>query len=150
MPLVIAGGPFKGGLTSEHVVSTDSLPKTILALAGVDVGDKMIGENLLDVVQEKDPNRKEEAFAQISESRVGRCIRTDKFMYSVYAPGVNGGEKGSADLYRDDFLYDLDLDPYELTNLIDNPKYTKIKLELRERLLNWIEKAEHYRPVIED
>ena len=150
VPLVIAGGPFKGGLTSEHVVSTDSLPKTILALAGVDVGDKMIGENLLDVVQEKDPNRKEEAFAQISESRVGRCIRTDKFMYSVYAPGVNGGEKGSADLYRDDFLYDLDLDPYELTNLIDNPKYTKIKLELRERLLNWIEKAEHYRPVIED
>ena len=150
VPLVIAGGPFKGGLTSEHVVSTDSLPKTILALAGVDVGDKMIGENLLDVVQEKDPNRKEEAFAQISESRIGRCIRTDKFMYSVYAPGVNGGEKGSADLYRDDFLYDLDLDPYELTNLIDNPKYTKIKLELRERLLNWIEKAEHYRPVIED
>ena len=150
VPLVIAGGPFKGGLTSEHVVSTDSLPKTILALAGVDVGDKMIGENLLDVVQEKDPNRKEEAFAQISESRIGRCIRTDKFMYSVYAPGVNGGQKGSADLYRDDFLYDLDLDPYELTNLIDNPKYTKIKLELRERLLNWIEKAEHYRPVIED
>ena len=33
----------------EELVSTASLPKTILALAGVDVGDAMIGENLLDV-----------------------------------------------------------------------------------------------------
>ena len=110
----------------------------------------MIGEDLIDVVEHKDPSRKQEAFAQISESRIGRCLRTDKYTYSVYAPGVNGGENGSADLYRDDFLYDLEKDPYQLNNLIADPTYKDIKLEMRERLLAWIEKAEHTRPTIED
>ena len=41
VPLVIAGGPFKGGKVVEELVSTESLPKTFLALAGVDVGDKL-------------------------------------------------------------------------------------------------------------
>ena len=50
VPLVICGGPFKGGKEVTELVSTESIPKTLLALAGVDVGDKMIGENLLDVV----------------------------------------------------------------------------------------------------
>ena len=46
VPFVIAGGPFKGGVNFEDIVSTSSLPKTICALAGIDVGDNMIGENL--------------------------------------------------------------------------------------------------------
>lgn len=41
----------------EELVSTESLPKTILAIAGVDVGDAMIGENLLNVVEKKDKER---------------------------------------------------------------------------------------------
>lgn len=53
VPLVICGGPFKGGKEITDLVSTESIPKTLLALAGVDVGDKMIGENLLDVVEKK-------------------------------------------------------------------------------------------------
>ncbi len=59
VPLVIAGGPFKGGVRVSELVSTESLPKTILAMAGVDVGNAMIGENLLDVVEKKnaDPMR---------------------------------------------------------------------------------------------
>lgn len=150
VPLVIAGGPFKGGLAVQELVSTASLPKTILALAGVDVGDAMIGENLLDVVLKKDDNRPNEIYAQISESRVGRCIRTARYTYSVYAPGVNGGEAAAADLYADDFLYDMESDPYQLTNVVGDPAYAVVKAELRSRLLNWIEKAEGKRPVITD
>ena len=150
MPLVIAGGPYKGGKVVEELVSTESLPKTILALAGVDVGDAMIGENLLDVVEKKNPERPNEVFAQISESRIGRTIRTAEYTYSVYAPGVNGGEAAAADVYADDFLYDLTVDPHQLNNLIGNREYKEVKLELRERLLDWIEKAEGKRPVIED
>ena len=150
VPFVIAGGPFKGGVDFEDLVSTASLPKTILALAGVEVGDAMIGENLVDVVEGKLPERKNEIFAQISESRVGRCIRTPKYAYSVYAPGINGGAAAAADLYADDFLYDLEKDPYELTNLIQDPAYTKIKLDLRNRLLAWIKEAENATPQIVD
>ncbi|MBQ9990035.1 MAG: sulfatase-like hydrolase/transferase [Lachnospiraceae bacterium] len=150
VPLVISGGPFKGGKTVEELVSTASLPKTFLALAGVDVGEKMIGEYLLDVVEKKDTDRPNEVFAQISESRVGRCIRTPEFTYSVYAPGIHGGVAGAADHYADDFLYDMRVDPHQLNNVVADPAYAEVKKELREHLLNWIEKAEGAHPVITD
>lgn len=150
VPLVIAGGPYRGGRAVEELVSTASLPKTILALAGVDVGDAMIGENLLDVVEKKADNRPNEIFAQISESRVGRCIRTARYTYSVYAPGVNGGAAAASDRYADDFLYDMEQDPHQLNNVVADPAYAQVKAELRECLLDWIWRAEGARPVITD
>ena len=150
VPLVIAGGPYRGGRAVEELVSTASLPKTILALAGVDVGGAMIGENLLDVVEKKADNRPNEIFAQISESRVGRCIRTARYTYSVYAPGVNGGEAAASDRYADDFLYDMEQDPHQLNNVVTDPAYAQVKAELRARLLDWIWQAEGARPVITD
>lgn len=150
VPLVIAGGPYQGGIAVKELVSTESLPKTILAMAGVDVGGAMIGENLLDVVKKRNPDRPNEIFAQISESRVGRAIRTADYLYSVYAPGVNGAEAASAEVYADDFLYDLKTDPDELHNLTDREEYRKVKRELRKRLLDWIERAEGYRPAVID
>ncbi len=150
VPLVIAGGPYRGGRAVEELVSTASLPKTILALAGVDVGDAMIGENLLDVVEKKADNRPNEIFAQISESRVGRCIRTARYTYSVYAPGVNGGAAAASDLYADDFLYDMEQDPHQLNNVVADPAYAQVKAALRKRLLDWIWRAEGTRPVITD
>ena len=150
VPLVIAGGPFRGGGAVEEIVSTASLPKTILALAGVDVGDAMIGENLLDVVEKKEDNRPNEVFAQISESRVGRCIRTARYTYAVYAPGVNGGAAAASDRYADDFLYDMEKDPHQLNNVVASPAYVQVKEELRARLLDWIERAEGVRPTITD
>ena len=150
VPLVIAGGPFKGGIAVEELVSTESLPKTILALAGVDVGDAMIGENLLDVLEKKDDARPNRVFAQISESRVGRCVRTPDWLYSVYAPGVSGGEAAASDTYADDFLYDMRKDPWQLNNVVDDPAYAQEKAELRVCLLDWIERAEGTRPMITD
>ena len=150
VPLVISGGPFAGGGVVTQLVSTASLPKTILALAGVDVGDAMIGENLADVVRHPERERRNEVFAQISESRVGRCIRTPRYKYSVYAPGVQGWAAGAADLYADDFLYDLEKDPIERVNLIRDPAYRAVKEELRARLKDWIWRAERATPEIVD
>lgn len=150
VPLVISGGPFSGGKNIKELVSTESLPKTILAIAGVDVGDAMIGENLLDVVEKKDPGRPNQVFAQISESRVGRVARTEDYLYAVYAPGINGGEKGAADRYADDYLYDLKKDPWQLNNVVSDPAYAQAKEDMRARLLEWIEHAEGCRPEIVD
>lgn len=150
VPFVFEGGPFRGGVHVSDIVSTGSLPKTILALAGVDVGDQMIGENLLDVLSHKDPDRPNEAYAQISESRVGRCVRTEDYLYSVYAPGIHGGEAQDSKVYTDDFLYDMRKDPYQLHNEVQNPDYHAVKMQLREKLLSWIEEAEGYRPEIHD
>ena len=110
----------------------------------------MIGENLLDVVTGKDPLRPNRVFAQISESRVGRCICTPEYLYSIYAPGVNGGVAAASDVYADDFLYDLKADPWQLKNVVADPAYASVKADMRGRLLDWIQDAEGTRPNILD
>lgn len=135
VPLIISGPGFEGGKRIKELVSTASLPKTILAMAGIDVGDAMIGENLKLLAHGKTENRPNEIFAQISESRVGRCVRTDKYLYSVHAPGKNGFKYPGSDIYQDDFLYDLEKDPFELNNLIKDDNYKDVIKVMREKLI---------------
>ncbi len=141
VPLVIAGRGFRGGTRVRELVITASLPKTFVAMAGVDVRDKMIGEDLKAVADHTAENRENVIFAQISESRVGRCVRTEKYLYSVYAPGINGGEQAGSDIYVDDFLYDLEKDPYELHNLVGDKEYEEICEEMAALLIRQMEKA---------
>lgn len=140
VPLIISGGIFKGGKVIEELVSTSSLPKTILAMAGVDVGDKMIGENLGRLLDnEADENKV--IFAQISESRVGRCIRTKNYLYSVYAPDCNGWDESKSYVYEEEFLYDVHEDPYELNNLVKDSSTIEIRKSLASELIKQMEKA---------
>ena len=148
VPLIISGPGYKGGKRIKELVSTASLPKTFLAMAGVDVGDNMIGENLHDVVEGKTDGRLNEIFAQISESRVGRCVRTDKYLYSVFAPEKDGFKYAESDIYEEDFLYDLEKDPYELNNLIKDKEYEQIRNEMSKRLKYEMKLAGEKEPVI--
>lgn len=150
VPLIISGPGFRGGKRVKELVSTASLPKTFLAMAGVDVGNRMIGENLKFIVDGKQENRENYVYAQISESRVGRCIHTEDYLYAVYAPGVNGGSVGNSDYYEDDFLYDLKKDPYELNNLVTSQEYKQVKEKLRKLLLKAMDEAGENIPVIKD
>ena len=77
-------------------------------------------------------------FMQISESQIGRAVRTDRWKYSVAAKNA---DKAFADKYTEDFLYDLQNDPYERNNLIDNPAYAQTKKELREILIGYMKAA---------
>lgn len=134
VPLVIAGPGFRGNKRIKDLVSTASLPKTFLAMGGIHVGDAMIGEDLHLVSEGKQEERVNEVFAQISESRVGRCVRNEEYLYAVYAPGKHGGEYADSDVYEEDFLYDLQKDPYELNNLIHDPAYVHVREAMKERL----------------
>ncbi len=62
---------------------------------------------------------------------MGRCVRTPDYLYSVYAPGVNGGEAAASDTYADDFLYDLKADPWQLNNVVADPAYAQAKADMR-------------------
>ena len=44
----------------------------------------------------------------------------------------------------------MEQDPHQLNNVVADPAYASVKAELRERLLDWIERAEKVRPVIID
>jgi len=140
VPLIIAGGAFKGGKVVREVVSTCSLPKTILALAGVDVGDNMIGENLATLI-DKPIDEDKFVYAQISESRLGRCIRSKDYLYSVFAPESNGWDEDRSDVYEEEFFYDLRNDPYELNNLVNDKSTLEIRKKLAKKLIEKIEAA---------
>lgn len=148
VPLIIAGPGFKGGRRVEDLVSTISLPKTFLNMAGIDVGGQMAGENLKDVLDGTSKNRDNLIFAQISESRVSRVVRTKDYLFSVYAPGKNGFEYPDSDTYAPDFLYDLNNDPYELNNLVAHEDYEDIRKQMIELLKREMQKAGEKRPVI--
>ncbi len=132
VPLVITGGAFTGGGKVSDLVSLIDLPATILDIAGAEIPEHFMGKSLTD------KKGRESVFMQISESQIGRAVRTDKWKYSVSAKNA---DKAFADEYTDDFLYDLENDPYERNNLIDKPEYNEIKLELREILLEYMQKA---------
>ncbi|WP_195988064.1 sulfatase-like hydrolase/transferase [Clostridium sp. D53t1_180928_C8] len=148
VPLIISGPGFRGGNRVKDLVSTVSLPKTFLSMAGVNVGEDMAGEDLKSVANGQTENRVNEVFAQISESRVGRCIRTEDYLYSVYAPNKNGWEFSGSDLYEEDFLYDLKNDPYELNNLVRDESYKDIRAKLAESLCRHMIEAGEEAPKI--
>lgn len=110
----------------------------------------MIGENLLDVVEKKDDNRKNQVFAQISESKVGRCIRTPEYLYAVYAPNKDGGLDMNSDSYSDDYLYHMPSDPHQLVNVVADPAHSQAKAQLRKSLLDWIKDVEGITATIND
>lgn len=132
VPLVITGGAFKNGGKVSDLVSLIDLPATILDIAGVQIPEHFMGKSLTD------KKGHESVFMQISESQIGRAVRTDRWKYSISA---DNADKPFADVYTEDFLYDLDKDPYERNNLISKPEYREIKNELREILVEYMKKA---------
>ena len=101
----------------------------------------MQGHSLLPLIQHTSSEWQEEVFVQISESQVGRAIRTKRWKYCVVAPGLDGSQASGADTYREDCLYDLLADPYELRNLVQNEAVAEVKRDLRERLARRMSEA---------
>ncbi len=132
IPLVISGGAFSGGGRIKDLVSLIDLPATVLDLAGISVPDNFAGKSLTDKKGHKS------VFMQISESQTGRAVRTEKWKYSVSVPNANSA---FAQKYKEDFLYDLENDPFEKNNLIENTKYKDIKNELRSLLTEHMKQA---------
>ena len=88
------------------------------------------------------------AFIQISESQVGRAIRTKRWKYGVVAHDRDGETESSSDSYSEDYLYDLSTDPYELQNLIEYQSHAPVCDHLREKLLREMNKAGEDTPTI--
>ena len=82
----------------------------------------------------RQPTGRSEVFIQISESQVGRAIRTERWKYSVSAPDVDAWDESASDRYVEEFLYDLEADPHELTNLAGIPAFREVADVLRRAL----------------
>ncbi|WP_246998247.1 sulfatase-like hydrolase/transferase [Halosolutus gelatinilyticus] len=150
VPAILSGPGFDGGTDVERATSLVDLPPTLLDAAGIDAPDEMHGESLLPVVRRDVPDEDGEAFVQISESQVGRALRTDRWKYAVAAPSPTGWRGGSAEksseVYVERYLYDLERDPHERVNLVGRPDFRTVADDLRDRLLAHVERIEGESP----
>lgn len=148
IPTAIKGPGFNQGGQKRELVSLIDFPPTLLDAADLEIPEEMSGRSFMPLVNgEKD--WPEEVFIQISESQVGRSIRTKKWKYSVSDPTKDSVHDSKSDHYIEEFLYDLEVDPYELTNLVELKSHQEVANKLKERLLRKIEEVEKESPTIE-
>ena len=148
IPAAACGPGFEGGGQVNALVSLLDFPPTLLDAAGIAVPPEMQGRSLLPLPRGEREGWPEEVFVQISESQVGRCVRTRRWKYSVVAPGRSGNEYPDADTYAEEFLYDLHADPWELTNLIGFESHQEVAGVMRERLVRRMVAAGEQAPAI--
>lgn len=147
IPLVAWGPGFDGKGVRSEMVSLLDLPATILDCAGILVPEDFQGKSLRRLLSGEETEWPDQVFLQISESQVGRCIRTNRWKYSVRADADGWNDKG-ADCYYEDFLYDLKADPHEKHNLAADPAFAEVRAELAKRLKAAMKQAGETEPEI--
>lgn len=135
VPGVLAGGPFRSRGRLPELVSLVDLPPTLLDACGLPVPAEMQGRSVLPLVRREAPNWPQEVYVEVSESQVGRAIRSNRWKYAVKAPGQDGWAAGESKSYVEDLLYDLDADPWEQVNLIGHENFRAVADELKTRLI---------------
>ena len=134
IPMIAHGPNFGGGRVVDELVSLIDVPTTLLSCAGVGVPGHFHGRPLDRMINDAGAVWDDSVFIQISESQVGRCIRTKKWKYSVRAD-ANGWEDSCSDTYYEDYLYDLESDPHERNNLASDPSLAETRGMLAARLI---------------
>ncbi|UQZ81158.1 Arylsulfatase [Paenibacillus konkukensis] len=125
------------------------LPPTLLDAAGIDVPGQMQGRSLMPLLRGSSDAWQEEVFVQISETEVGRAVRTKRWKYGVTAPGKDPEKDSGSDRYVETYLYDLQCDPYELTNLIGLESHREAADRMMARLQRRMQEAGEAVPRIE-
>ena len=148
VPLIACGPGFRGGAVVRELVSLIDLPPTLLACAGLAPPPVMRGRPMQDLIERDAGDWPREVFVQISESQVGRAVRTHDWKYSVRAPHKHGRDDPGSDLYVEDFLYDLNADPHERHDLVTDPAYTAVRAELAATLKRRMRGAGEREPTI--
>ncbi len=148
VPTAFHGPGFTGRGQVTEMVSLIDLPPTLLDAAGIDVPDGMQGKSILPLLAGDSEGWPEEAFIQVSEAQVGRAVRTKRWKYGVDAPEKHGGKDSGSDTYVEQYLYDLQVDPYELTNLVNSEPHRIVRDVMRERLVRRMKEAGEDEPAI--
>lgn len=113
VPLVIRGPSFPPGATRDQLVVNADLAPTIVAAGGATPGRVMDGIPLQPLAGDPTAGRTRSLLLE-NGPLFGRptfsAVRTTRFVYIVWSTG-----------FRE--LYDLQADPYELTNVVNVPSY---------------------------
>ena len=117
--------------TCNKLVSNLDLGPTFLDAAGISFNDPIDGQSLLPIITQKDVQWRNDLMCETHghwNNHVGRLVVTNRYKYIWNEDDI-------------DELYDLEKDPFELNNLINNKDYKDILVDMKARLKNWRQKT---------
>jgi arylsulfatase A-like enzyme len=134
--LVYCPDIFGGGATITKMIQNIDVAPTILSEAGLQPPASMPGKSFIPLLKGDSSNWRDKIFYEyyweydfpMTPTVFG--VRTDKFKYIRYY--------GIWDTYE---LYDLENDPNEMKNLIENPSYRDTVKKMANELWDWLEQT---------
>ncbi len=127
-------GRFTSGTVDELVESVDVFP-TLCTLAGIEPPDSIDGKNIRDMLFGRARPLRDFVVTEFPFSRV---IRTKEWKLCHRPRGMFKEKDDAGELYH------VTEDPWEMANLYDDPRYCKIREELRRRLFDWTQWTTRY------
>ncbi|MCF7945976.1 MAG: sulfatase-like hydrolase/transferase [Spirochaetia bacterium] len=150
VPLVIYHPDKSHGVRISNMISLIDLPATFLALTGIDRPYTFKGRSLKPFIEKGEDleDWDDVVFLQISESQIGRAVRTKRWCYCVTAQDGDPWNDMDSDVYQEAYLYDLYNDPHERNNIVHEEQYNDVKKKLRKKLLEKMQEAGEQLPSI--
>ena len=156
--LIMRGpGGFTGGRACDALVSQVDVYPTICELAGVKPPAWLQGKSIMPLIRNETKEINEEVFAEVSYHAAyepQRAVRTKKWKYiRRYDPRPgpvlpNCDDSPTKDIMMEmdwgrnapdmEQLYDLENDPAEMKNLINDPSKAEVVKDMRGRLDRWM------------
>jgi len=124
--LRVPGAKENGKVSQEIVEFVDILP-TLIDLCGLRKPEHLEGVSLKPLLENVKTSWKSAAF--LTDQDLGEVVRTKKYSYMEFGGRTQSRLTWVADGYKG-ALFDLEKDPNETINLIDDPAYAKVKEEL--------------------
>ena len=129
----------KAGSTNKDIITNIDFAPTLLDLANIKTTQKMQGDSFKSILKGKTPKKWQQAmyyhyyeFPYWHHVQPHYGIRTQKYTLAHFYYNIDVWE-----------LYDLEKDPQQMNNIINDPQYTNVIKDLKSQLKNLMVKYEN-------
>lgn len=132
-PLIFAGPGMSGGKGSPRTVEFVDIYPTLADLAGLAAPKDLDGVSLRPLLENPSAAWTRPAYTEVDRKEgAGHSVRTERWRYTEWAGGKQGSE-----------LYDHDADAGETRNLVSDPAFAPVVVEMKQLLAkNWAAPAQ--------
>ncbi len=144
---------------TDLLCNVDMMP-TLLELAGAKIPSDLDGKSFASILRNEKEKVRDDFFCELTwhdQYHPMRGVRTEKYKYvlnwedgpKIYMPIDIHSSLSGVHVQKDYYvpnekeeLYDLEKDPLEYNNVVNDPDYQGVAVELRAKVNNWMEETD--------